>query len=387
MKTNLFAYGFRPNFLAAGLAAALFVPAWAASLAFGVTLQPRWDGALWHGHELLFGFVAAAIGGFLLTAVPSWTGERGFGGRPLVLLAALWLLGRAAPFAPVAVPGWLVAAADLLYLPAVALLVAPLLLRTKNRNRILLLVLAALTACNAGFHWAVLHADGPGATRWLYATVNVALVLTTVIGGRIVPAFTNSGLKGGGVTLPASLPWLEWLTIASTVLLVPVDFVAGGTQLAGTLAAVAGVAHVARASRWMPLRTLRTPLVWVLHLGYAWIPLGLLLKALSLLGGFAFAAFWLHALTAGALATLILAVMTRASLGHTGRALVVGPPVIASYVLLAGATLVRVFGPAAGVDYRAVIATAGLLWAAAFVAFLVVYAPILTGPRADGKPG
>lgn len=387
MKTHLFAYGFRPNFLAAGLAAALLVPAWVASVAFGLTLEPRWAGALWHGHELLFGFVAAAIGGFLLTAVPSWTGERGFGGRPLVLLAALWLLGRAMPFAPPAVPGWLVAAVDLLYLPAVALLVAPLLLRTKNRNRVLLLVLAALTACNAGFHWSVLHDDVAGATRWLHATVNLALVLTTVIGGRIVPAFTNSGLKAQGVSLPPSLPWLEALTVATTVLLVPVDFYAGGTALAGALAAVAGIAHLVRAARWAPLRTTRVPLVWILHLGYAWIPVGLLLKALALLGGFAFAAFWLHALTAGALATLILAVMTRASLGHTGRALVAAPPVVASYVLLAVATLVRVFGPYSGIDYRAVVATAAVLWAAAFAAFLFVYAPILAGPRADGRPG
>lgn len=278
LKTHLFAYGFRPNFLAAGIAAALLVPLWAASASFGVPLEPRWPGSLWHGHEMLFGFVAAAIGGFLLTSVPSWTGERGFGGAPLVALAVLWLLGRLAPFAPRA-------------------------------------------------------------------------------------------------------------TLASTLLIVPTDFVAPGTAVAGVLAFVAGTAHLVRASRWSPGRTVRVPLVWVLHLGYAWIPAGLLLKSTAILGGFSFAAFWLHALTAGALATLILAVMTRASLGHTGRPLRVGGVVVASYALLAAAALVRVFGASAGLDYRAALLAAATLWAAAFGLFLLVYAPILAGPRVDGKPG
>lgn len=387
MKTHLFAYGFRPNFLAAGIAAALLVPLWAATVSFGVSLDARWPGSLWHGHEMLFGFVAAAIGGFLLTSVPSWTGERGFGGAPLVALAVLWLLGRLAPFAPAFLPYWLVATVDLLYLPAVGALLAPLLLRTRNRNRPLLLVLAALTLCNAGFHWEVAHDDPGGASRWLLATVNVALVLTTVIGGRIVPAFTNTGLKSAGVAVRASLPWLERATLASTVLIVPTDFVAPGTAFAGVLAFVAGTAHLVRASRWSPGRTVRVPLVWVLHLGYAWIPAGLLLKSAAILGGFSFAAFWLHALTAGALATLVLAVMTRASLGHTGRPLRVGGAVVASYALLAAAALVRVLGASAGLDYRAALLTAATLWAAAFGLFLLVYAPILAGPRVDGKPG
>jgi uncharacterized protein involved in response to NO len=382
---QLFAYGFRPNFLFAGLAAAVLVPLWIAGLTGGVELPVRWPGALWHGHELLFGFVAAAIGGFLLTAVPSWTGQRGFAGTPLVALAALWLLGRVAPFAPAAVPDAAVALLDLAYLPMVAALVAPLLFRTKNRNRALLLVLAALTACNAAFHWSAAHGDARSASLALLATVNVAVVLTTVIGGRIVPAFTNSGLGAGAVR--PSLPWLERLVIGATVLVVAVDLVAPGTAAAGLVAAVAGAAHAVRAARWSPLRTGGVPLVWALHLGYAWIPLGLLLKAVATLTGAAFAAFWLHALTAGALATMILAVMTRASLGHTGRELRAAPSTVAAYVLLAAAAIVRVFGPSTGTDYRVVLWTAAALWAAAFAAYLLVYAPILTGPRADGRPG
>lgn len=384
---QLFAYGFRPNFLAAGLAAAVLVPPWIAAVTGGVELPVRWPGSLWHGHELLFGFVAAAIGGFLLTAVPSWTGQRGFGGRPLVALAVVWLLGRIAPFAPPAVPDVLVALVDLAYLPAVGALIAPLLLRTKNRNRVLLLVLTALTACNAAFHWSVAHGEAASASRALLATVNLAVLLITVIGGRIVPAFTNSGLRATpGVVRPA-LPWLERLVIGATVLVVAVDLVAPGTAYAGVVAAAAGILHATRAWRWTPLRTAGVPLVWILHVGYAWIPVGLLLKAAALLAGAPFAAFWLHALTAGALATMIVAVMTRASLGHTGRELTAAPATVAAYVLLTAAALVRVFGPATGVDYRLVLTAAATLWAAAFAAYLLVYAPILAGPRADGRPG
>lgn len=383
---HLFAYGFRPNFLAAGMAAALLVPLWVASLAGAATLPVRWPGSLWHGHELLFGFVAAAIGGFLLTAVPSWTGQRGFGGAPLVALAVVWLLGRLAPFAPPAVPDAVVALVDLAYLPAVVALVAPLLFRTRNRNRALLVVLAALTACNAGFHWATARADFASASLALLTTVNLAVLLTTVIGGRIVPAFTNSGLGIPGAVRP-SLPWLERTVITATALVVVVDVLAAGTAAAGAIAALAGAAHAVRAWRWSPLRTTGTPLVWILHLGYAWIPAGLLLKAAAVLGGAPFAAFWLHALTAGALTSMIVAVMTRASLGHTGRELRAAPVTVAAYLLLTAAAATRVFGPATGIDYRVLLAAAAALWTAAFAAYLLVYAPILAGPRADGRPG
>ena len=387
MKTALFAYGFRPHFLAAGLAAALLVPAWIAAVTGAIELAPRWPGVLWHAHELLFGFVAAAIGGFLLTAVPSWTGQRGHGGAPLVAVASLWVLGRAAPFAPEAVPYALVAAADLAFLPAIALLVAPPLLRTKNRNRVLLLVLAALTACNAGFHWGAAQGDAALALRWLHATIGLAILLTAVIGGRIVPSFTSSGLRAHGVVLPPALPWLERLALGATLATVPVDFAWPGSRAAGAVALVAGLAHLLRFARWQPHRTGRVPLVWVLHLGYAWIPLGLLLKATFLLTGAGFAAFWVHALTAGALATMILAVMTRASLGHTGRPLVASRPVELAYALLAGAVLLRVFGAALGVEYASALVGAALLWCAAFGIFLAVYAPILLRPRVDGRPG
>jgi uncharacterized protein involved in response to NO len=209
-----------------------------------------------------------------------------------------------------------------------------------------------------------------------------------VIGGRIVPAFTASGLKPHGVTLAPSKPLLERLTVGLMILIAAVDIAAPDTAAAGGLALAASAAHLARLSRWQPAKTWREPIVWVLHLGYAWIPLGLALKAVALLDGAAFAAFWLHALTVGALATLILAVMTRAALGHTGRPITASVPITAAYLLLGAAAAIRVFGLALiGGAYPAVILLAASLWTAAFALFTGVYTPILIGPRADGKPG
>lgn len=387
MKFSLFAYGFRPNFLAAGLAAGVLVPLWVAALAFGLPLEPRWSPMLWHGHEMLFGFVAAAIGGFLLTAVPNWTGQRGFAGWPLVALTVAWVAARLLPFAPREVSVWWIASVDLLYLPGVALLIAPPLFRTKNRNRILLVVLAALTLCNATFHCYAARGDLAAASHWLKVGIDVVLVLVTVIAGRIVPAFTASGLRGQGLVLPPALPWLEAASIGSVVLVLATDLMLPGSSLAGLVAIVAALANAARAARWAPHRTASVPLVWVLHLGYAWIPIGLLLKGLATLSAAPFAAFWLHALTAGAFTTMIVAVMTRASLGHTGRALEAGRPIQVAYLLLGAAVVVRVFGAAAGLPYATALAIAAAAWAGSFALFALVYGPILVGPRADGRPG
>ncbi len=388
MRMSLFNYGFRPFFLAAGVAAVVLIPLWASSVVYGTRLGNPWPATLWHGHEMLFGFVAAAIAGFLLTAVPSWTGTGGFAGGPLKILSLLWLLGRAGALSAGALPLWLVAVVDLSFLPAVALLVAPRLLHKGNRNALLLGVLAALTVCDGVFHWAVCHGDALLANRVLIVAIDIVLVLASVIGGRIVPAFSTSTLKQQGRTPGASRPLVERLTVALMVAIVVCDAVITVSIVAGVLALAASLVHVLRMSRWQSLRTWREPIVWSLHLGYAWIPVGLALKGIALLSGAAIAAFWLHALTVGALSMLILAVMTRAALGHTGRALVVAPPMTAAYLLLLAAALVRVFGLGLlGCGYAAVVLGAAALWTGAFGFFVWVYAPILMAPRADGKPG
>jgi uncharacterized protein involved in response to NO len=388
MKSSVFNYGFRPLFLAAGVAAVVLIPLWAVSFAFGTALGTQWPPTLWHGHEMLFGFVAAAVAGFLLTAVPSWTGQGGFAGRPLMALLTLWCLGRMAVFLSASLPSWLVAAVDVSFFPALGVLIAPPLLREINRNTPLLGVLAALTLCNGLFHWAVSRGNAPLAEHVLLITIEVLLVLATVIGGRIVPAFTASTLKQRGLTLAPSVAIVERGTIGLMIAIVAFDILWPGTRVAGALAMAASAAQLIRMLRWRPFAIWREPIVWVLHLGYAWIPVGLALKGIAILSRAAFAAFWLHALTAGALTTLILAVMTRAALGHTGRPLKVAAPITAAYVLLTAAALVRVFGfVLLRVAYPAVVLSAGLLWTAAFALFVIVYTPILTGPRADGKAG
>ena len=385
----LFGYGFRPFFLAAGLAAALLVPWWAAALAWGVPLATSWAATLWHGHEMLFGFIVAAIAGFLLTAVPSWTGARGFAGWPLASLAALWLLGRLCIATSAFWPPALVAALDLSFLPALAVLVLPPLLRARNRNTPLLAVLIALWITDIAFHWGLARGDAALARRALLVGIDIVLLLVTVIGGRIVPAFTSSALKqrGDRTTLRA---WrgVTPLAIATMVAIILVDLFAPESSAAGAVALAAAVIQALRFAQWRALHTLRMPIVWVLHLAYLWLPVGLALKAIALLSGMAFAAFYLHALTIGAAATMIMAVMTRAALGHTGRPLVVSPPIVWAYGLLAAATAVRVFGPALPfLGYTEVIVLAAAAWTAAFSLYLWVYAPMLLRPRVDGKPG
>ena len=385
----LFGYGFRPFFLAAGIAALLLVPWWVGSLTLGIPLATAWPGYLWHGHEMVFGFVVAAISGFLLTAVPSWTGQRGFSGWPLVALTGLWFSGRLLVAGSAHWATGLTAAVDLAFLPALALMLLPSLVRARSRNTPLLLALLALCGANAVFYWAVSRADVGLARTALLAAVNVVLLLVTIIGGRILPAFTSSGLKERDATSPPVKHWagLSALAIGAMVAVLLVDLAFPGGRAAGVCAFAAALIQALRLLQWQGLQAVRLPIVWVLHVAYAWLPIGLALKAVALLARAPFAAYWLHALTIGAAATMIVAVITRASLGHTGRPLRVAVPTVFAYVLLTAAVIVRTFGPAVPLPYAVTIMLTALLWTSAFALFLWVYAPILLTPRVDGKAG
>lgn len=388
-KWALFSYGFRPFFLGAGVLASVLVPWWAGALVWGTPLGTNWPPNLWHGHEMLFGFIVAAIAGFLLTAVPSWTGERGFAGWPLALLAALWVLGRACVASSARWPLSLVGAIDLSFLPALMGFVLPPLLRERNRNTPLLAVLAALWATDIGVYWGLARGDVPLAQHALLVGIDIVLLLVTVIGGRIVPAFTASALKQRGISSPMhAWPGTTPLAVGAMLTVIAGDILWPESAAAGAIAVAAAAIQAVRLAQWRTLRTLRMPIVWVLHLAYLWLPVGLALKALALLARLAFAAFYLHALTIGAAATMILGVMTRASLGHTGRPLLVTRTTVCAYGLLAAAAIVRVIGPVfLALPYAVIILLAAALWTAAFALFLWVYGPILLSPRADGKPG
>jgi uncharacterized protein involved in response to NO len=392
-RFSLFEYGFRPFFLLAGVYACLMVPIWLYifvhhPVGFG-SLPPMY----WHAHEMLYGFVCAAIAGFLLTAVPSWTGARGFAGRPLYVLAFAWLAGRVAMASVGHLPLWAIALVELCFLPILAALLLPPLLRGMNRNLPMLAVLAVLWLLDAAFLFALMRGDVLLAARVLTVAIDVVLVLVTIIGGRIVPAFTANGLRRRGESVDlVTRNWVEVAVIAAMILIVLVDgFASSGrvaTALAAVLALIAAALHAVRLSGWRTLKVGGESILWVLHVAYAWLPIGLALKGVHLLGGFEWAAKWQHALTAGVFGTMILAVMTRASLGHTGRPLTVAPTITAAYLLLTLAVVVRVFGGAVWPQhYVAVVDISGAAWAIAFALYLFVYAPILVGPRVDGKPG
>ncbi len=381
----VFAYGFRPFFLLAGIYAAAALPWWIAMRYLGAPLPARLAPLAWHAHEMLYGFVAAAVAGFLLTAVPSWTGRRGYAGAPLAALVLLWLAGRLAMIF-VGQPGGLLAAAiDLAFLPALALTLLPALLREgKRRNLVFVFVLALLFASNLQFHLA-----GAASAAPMRLGLNTMLFLLTLMGGRILPAFTSAGLRARGVEIRIGRnPLLERSVLAAAGAVLAIDLLSPGGMLAAAAAAFGALLLALQLGRWQGHRCFGDPLLWVLHLAYAWLPVSLALKAAALLGLPLPGNAWVHALTAGAMATMIAGIMSRAGLGHTGRALHAPPPMTAAFLLLAAAALARVFGPLlypAATPWWHALSAVG--WSVAFLIFTLVYAPMLLRPRADGKPG
>ena len=385
----LFDQGLRPFFLMAGLWAPAGVALWLAALAgLGLPEGPL-PMARWHAHEMLAGFVGAAVTGFLLTAVPNWTGEAPCAGRPLLLLAGLFLAGRLALLPGSPVPIGLAAPLALAALPAALLMLAPAVWKARRVRFAGPPLLALLVWTGDLLMLGEAAGWWPGAT-WAAGQLlmlDVALLLVGLIGGRIISAFTRNALgKAGRPVEMQPLPGVDAASIAALAVMAPVDLVVPGGMLAGIVAAVAAVLVALRLSRWYGLRTLDQPILWVLHLAYAFLPLSLAVKAAWLLAGAPWASAWLHLQGAGALALMILAVMTRATLGHTGRPLVAAPATVAAYALLALAAVVRGFWPALGGGVGT-LAVAGALWIAAFVLFLAVHAPMLLMPRVDGKPG
>jgi uncharacterized protein involved in response to NO len=389
-KMWLFSYGFRPFFLLGALWVPVVLATLLAGFAFGLWPASAPPLFAWHGHELLFGFVMAAIAGFLLTAVPTWTSTRPVSGWPLLGLVALWVAGRVVMYPGVGLDPAYAAAIELSFVPALMVALAAPLVRTRNlRNYPFLVMLALLLAVNFLFHG---HALG-----WLSAppfdplrvAADIIMLMIVVVGGRIVPLFTRNALAASGKQSSiAPAPRLEAAAVAAVVAVAVGDLAVPDTRIAGAFAAVAGVLLAARLARWEGLRTVRMPIVFVLHVGYGWVVVALALKAVFLLGQVTWAANWFHALTAGAFGTMILAVTTRVALGHTGRPLVVSRPIVVAYGLVALGAALRVFGPwVLPFEYVHVVASAMVVWSAAYLLFLSVYLPALLGPRADVVPG
>jgi uncharacterized protein involved in response to NO len=388
-RCALFDYGFRPFFLLCGTYALVMVPWWMYRFAHASVPFGELPALYWHAHEMIYGFVMAAIAGFLLTAVPSWTSERGSAGWPLGAAVALWVCGRVGMNMAGAVPIWLLAASELALIPCLLFLLAPPILRTRNRNLPVLGVLVVLWVIDAAFVVSVVRGDTVLAAAALRLAIDFVLVLVTIIGGRIVPTFTANALRRRGETVSTNTRKPVELAVICVMVAIAIDdVIAPAGWLAGVLAAIASAAHLLRLAGWRSFRVRGEPILWILHVAYAWIPIGLALKACALLGDFAWAAKWSHALGTGALTTMIFAVMTRVALGHTGRPLQVPRPITSAYLLLTAAALLRVFGIALFPShYLLTLTTAGIAWTLAFGIFIVVYAPILWSPRVDGRPG
>ncbi|HYC35557.1 MAG TPA: NnrS family protein [Usitatibacter sp.] len=368
----LWSLGFRPFYLAASAFAALSVVLWILQYA-GVIPMGALRGPAWHAHEMLFGYAMAVIAGFLFTAVPNWTGRPTPSGLALASIVGLWLVGRVLVLTPFDMAAALVNAAFPL---AVAVGIGiPLLGSGNKRNYFFLALLVGASAAALLFHLAEMGRIEWPARAGLQAGLDIVLFIVTVVAGRVIPMFTNNGVPGAGAS---RRPWLEKASLGSVLGVLALDVVQVDGALLAVVAVVAAAFNTARLHLWHPWRTFRTPLVWILHAAYAWIPIHLLLRALAEAGWTA-APLATHALTVGVIGGMTIGMMTRTARGHTGNPLVAGRAEVWAYALVMLAAIVRVLVPLALPSlYLACVVGSGLLWFAAFAIYFVRYWPMLT---------
>ena len=375
-----FSAGFRAFFglapLYAVLAMLLWMALWLGHADLALPVAP----SFWHGHEMLFGYTCAVLAGFLLTAVPNWTGAPPVAGARLMLLVGVWLAARVASWLPQTIPPSVAMAFDLTFLPLLGLLVAPAILRSNaRRNGVFLFVLLLLTLANLRYHLAALGSPWGDAAWGLQTGLGLFVLLIAVVGGRILPNFTANWLKSQGSARqvrPESLR--DRLALIALALVVVTEAAGAPDAVVGGLSAAACLLHGWRMIGWQTGQTLRAPILAVLHLGYAWLVIGLALKAASLLGGPLPPTAAIHALTVGAVGTMTMAVMSRAALGHSGRPLIASGTTVAAYSLVTAAALLRVVaGLFSDPYYTTLVSIAGAAWILAFAAFLLAYAPLL----------
>ncbi len=386
---TLFSYSFRVFFLLAAAYGAIAILAWVAMVLQWPLPLPLAISSLWHVHEMLFGFVAAAIAGFLLTAMSNWTGAPPLSGSRLALLVVLWLAGRVAMWLSAVMPYALVAAIDGAFLPVLAMYVAAVLARYGNRrNYVLVAVLAGLSLANALMHAAVIQADPSLATRGIELGLDLTTLLMAVVAGRITPAFSGNWLRARGEALIEPFwPWLTSLALASIAVLAVAGLLGLGALPLGCVALLAAAANALRLISWRGWRVRREPLLWILHLAYGFIALALFARALYLFGFMSGPSFWHHAIGVGAIGLLIAGVITRVSMGHTGRPLVLLPAAAIIYYSLIGAAVLRLAVSLGLVGYAWGIALAAAGWVLGYGMFVSLYGPLLLRPRPDGRPG
>ena len=377
----LWQLGFRPFFLLASGFAALSVGLWALQFA-GWLGQSYLKGPIWHAHEMLFGFALAVIVGFLLTAGRNWSGRPTLTGKPLMALALLWVAGRVLVLTPL---GWTAALVNAAFPLAAAIALAiPFISSGSRRNYFFVGVLALMSAAVLGVHLNQLGVLPLSSWFSLQLALDALLFIMAVMGGRVIPLFTNSGVSGAKATRH---PAVEKAALGGTLLLLAADVMQLNSTLLMTIAFACAVAHLIRWMLWQPWKTTGVPLVWVLHVAYLWIPVHLVLRGFSEMA-LVTPSLATHAFTVGAAGGLIIGMMTRTARGHTGRQLLADRWDTVCYLLILFAGLVRVLLPLVA-PAHVVLAVLGsaMLWSGGFALYFVRYWPVLTRARVDGKPG
>lgn len=379
--SQLFGYPFRIFFLSMTVLALLAIPLWVLQVTGAIDMPLAMPGLFWHQHEMLFGFLTAAIAGFLLTAVCVWTQTERTHGFRLMLLWGVWLAGRLLLALGADLPDWLVQGVNLAFLPLVMLDAGWRVWQAKQKRQLMLLVvLGLLWLMQIGF---VTRLD----MTYSHGALIAAMALISIVGGRITPAFTTGWLRQRGLNADAvkNVPALDMASLFSMVLLLA-SLVTGWQTITGILAVIAGTLVLVRLANWKGWLARKEPLLWVLHLSILWVPVSLYLLAGSIFASWPSNA-WSHAAGTGAISCLILGVIARVTLGHTGRPLVLPKGMVVAFIALQLAAVVRVLTAFDIIPWHPGIGSSSLLWVFAFGMYLVRYTKILASPRPDGREG
>ncbi len=382
----VFRKGFRPFFLLGALVAASMLVAWLMVLFGGVTPRTTFAPIYWHAHEMIFGFAVAVIAGFLLTAVGNWTQRETALGTKLFFLAALFVAGRFAVSFAALLPRFVPLAVDAAFLPLLAVVLALPIVATRNfRNLTVVLAVLALGAANLMTHLGALGIAPDWQRRGGIVGVDVVIFMCSLIAGRVFPMFTRNATRQESIHGSPRLDVAAMVGVAALTLL---DACGVEHPAQGVLFVLVSALLVVRGWHWGARHSARVPLLWVLHLGYAWICAGFFLRGVATFTWRVPATLGLHALTVGAAGSLTLGMIARVSLGHTGRLLEPPRSVVLGFVLVSLAAIVRVLFPLANAEWtRPALLVSGTLLASSFVLFLVGYARILVTAREDGKAG
>lgn len=377
--------GFRPFFLLSAIFAVILMALWVPAFTGGRALSTYYGQIGWHSHEMIFGYTVGVIAGFLLTAVRNWTGIPTATGTSLAALLTLWILGRILPFFSATIPAWSISIVDLTFLLALTASIGlPLVRHGEKRNLLFLPLMLGFFVANLLVHLELLGLFPGVARHGIFLGLYLIILLIVLMGGRVIPFFTERALPG---VVIKRRPIIEWLAPLTVIAFMVAELLFPNSEVAGALAGLAAIINGLRGISWYSHRYWKVPLLWVLHLGYAWIVVGFLLRAAASLGWIA-AQFTTHAFTVGGIGVLTIGMMARVSLGHTARPLAVGSSVALAFGLVNLAAVLRGLLPSIFPLFLSqLVILSGMLWTAAFLVFVIVYAPILTQPRLDGQPG